>query len=87
MTTDMRSAKMNSAGNGGGPAFPQHLSTLVSHEWLEKEGQQGMTLRDWFAGMALQGMVAGSQGLVITHGEFAKQSYRLADAMLKERNK
>jgi len=54
-----------------------------------------MTLRDYFAAKALQGMIASE-----THGEgmipsditpiveaAANRSYEFADAMLKERNK
>jgi hypothetical protein len=43
----------------------------------------GMTLRDWFAGQALQGLLAStktSDGLAI-----AKDAYILADAMLRAR--
>jgi len=47
----------------------------------------GMSLRDYFAAAALQGMIAGSQGLSITTEEFASQSYALAYAMLQERKK
>lgn len=45
----------------------------------------GMSLRDWFAGQALAGMVAGSVGLEITTEQFGEQTYRLADAMLAAR--
>lgn len=46
---------------------------------------QGMTLRDWFAGMALTG--------ILSNNEFpswdlaAQQAYNAADAMLKEKEK
>lgn len=59
----------------GGPAFP--TDTL-----------DGMTLRDWFAGQALAGMMAGKvwESLVIRDYPEA-EAYRMADAMLAERNK
>ena len=42
------------------------------------------TLRDWFAGLALNGMLpSDSEPLEI----LARDAYRYADAMLKERNK
>ena len=47
-----------------------------------------MTLRDWFAGAALVGILAhpeASGGL--THSEIARASYDAADAMLEEREK
>lgn len=77
--------------NDGGPAFPARID-----QWNGKTGEQseewvhrfeGMTLRDWFAGQALAGMVAGSKGIEITPDEFAESSYQLADAMIAERNK
>lgn len=49
----------------------------------------GMTLRDWFAGMALQGMLAASQGVSFkdpfTSGP--RDAYKFADAMLEARKK
>ena len=50
--------------------------------------RRGMTLRDWFAGAALVGILAhpeASGGL--THSEIARASYDAADAMLEEREK
>jgi type IV secretory pathway TraG/TraD family ATPase VirD4 len=48
--------------------------------------QSGMTLRDYFAAKAMQGMFA-SQGnmLVVTKEYLAKTSYEYADAMMKAR--
>lgn len=44
--------------------------------------QEGMTLRDWFAGMALQGLVMNAY--TIDDG-IAKTAYEQADAMMKAR--
>ena len=44
----------------------------------------GMTLRDYFAAAALQGMLS-EPSLKATPEEFASKSYELADAMLKAR--
>ena len=58
--------------NDGGQAFPG------GHP------PNGMSLRDWFAGMALQGLIdprAMSPGTEI----LAEKSYSFADAMLAER--
>lgn len=67
----------------GGPAFPQYSTD----PWGKHLVTGGATLRDWFAGQALMGMVADSKGLAITVDQFASQSYKLADAMLAERSK
>ena len=56
----------------GGPAFP----VLTSN---------GMSLRDWFAGVALQGLIANAGALPTDDLSFAAYDY--ADAMLKERSK
>ena len=59
--------------NTGGPAFPAH-------------GYEGMTLRDYFAAKAMQGMMADGQILqLVEDKELAKAAYGLADAMLKAR--
>jgi len=59
-------------------AFPNPNNTL----------QSGMDLRDWFAGLAIQGLAMESiafQGLGVKKGvEFA---YEIADAMIEERKK
>jgi hypothetical protein len=52
----------------------------------------GMSLRDWFAGQALIGIVANVSGLTQRDEEtaeqyFARLSYANADAMLAERAK
>ena len=65
----------------GGPAFP-----TVLHDY-------GMSLRDWFAGQALAGLAANTNGIYV-HGEkkhdvdaYALAAYAMADAMLAERSK
>ena len=82
----------------GGPAFPQ--------PYLPSGGQNpnpGMTLRDWFAGMALQGMISNTETLVAMlklsegfdgHGNkteapvlIVNTAYEYADEMLKAREK
>ena len=44
-----------------------------------------LTLRDYFAAKALQGMLSDST-LQGEYTEFALRAYRIADAMIKERN-
>ena len=48
-------------------------------------GEQGMTLRDYFAAKAMQGMYANGSfptGIML---DTAKEAYEMADAMLKAR--
>jgi hypothetical protein len=78
----------------GGPAFPgfeyEHGSGC-SKTVYTPEGQPitqiyttGMSLRDWFAGMVLQGIAANSdQKLEIAHAVVL--AYSTADAMLAKR--
>lgn len=50
--------------------------------------QDGMTLRDWFAGQALAGLLGGrTQGARFTPDEVARHAYTVARAMLEERVK
>ena len=70
----------------GGAAFPS------MHEMGEEYPRLGMTLRDWFAGQALAGLLA-SQVAIDGRNSFSGEStqvnaaYRFADAMLAERAK
>ena len=64
--------------NNGGPAFPCTDAKGFTSE--------GMSLRDYFAGQALAGMLADEtkQG---SRGNYAEDAYDIADAMLAEREK
>ena len=72
----------------GGAAFPRAVNQSA-----EDSGFEGMDLRDWFAGMALQGMLSsgeladGSAPDPVNPGEVVKEAYQFADAMLTERSK
>lgn len=46
---------------------------------------EGMTLRDYFAAKAMQGMLAACTGWETQQERLAKCSYAIADAMMKER--
>ena len=56
-----------------GQAFPQPISG------------GGMSLRDWFAGQALMGMMANGAGVELGSVGVAQSAYHVADAMLAER--
>ena len=68
--------------NDGGPAFPT-TETDAPH----LNARPGMSLRDWFAGHAMQSMLhseIGKSGWATVHG-VASDAYKVADAMLKAR--
>ena len=70
-----------SAINDGGPAFPfRHAVEDRVHY------SPGMSLRDWYAGMAMQGMQGNPEYDRNTSSQLAQQSYVMADAMLKARS-
>lgn len=69
----------------GGPAFPRPgIEGMCS-------AQDGMSLRDWFAGQSLTGLAASDPDtfnhVVDAASSYAKTAYVLADAMLAEREK
>lgn len=66
----------------GGPAFPN--SKQVGQALIITEG--GMTLRDYFAAKAMQGLLADSNVIGSTEN-VSTAAYKMADAMLAERNK
>ena len=61
----------------GGPAFP--IATDFSRI------QEGMTLRDYFAAAALQGMIACEEVRHKTFRDYARVAYKQADAMVAQR--
>jgi len=75
----------------GGAAFPTMEFERVGEYVHSDIVHPGMTLRDWFAGMCMQGMLAsgpGSQmGLQVwsNNDKCATWAYEQADAMLKTR--
>jgi hypothetical protein len=54
--------------------------------YLEQVGPTGVTVREWFAGLALQGMLANSQ-VLLTNADVVDSAFQLADRMLAERDK
>lgn len=87
---------MNTQDNGG-PAFPVDRLTahgIAIHEidpanekaYIKRvaELSHGVSVRDYFAGQALTGMLA-EPNLKAMPDEFARRSYALADAMLEAR--
>lgn len=77
----------------GGPAYPNTIENQ-----LGEHGRKGMSLRDYFAAKAMQGMLADRDTILIFTEECQKEmigpevgmataAYGMADAMLAERNK
>ena len=57
-----------------------------AYDHLEQTMFDGMSLRDYFAAHAMQGMLAACTGWSDAYQErMAKTSYMMADQMLKER--
>jgi len=86
ITNIERGGGMSTKINDGGPAFPMAFSN------------QGMTLRDWFAGQALGAQVADAAAfndrsrarksdIRITDEDVANACWSYADAMMKAREK
>ena len=75
----------------GGPAFPRNI--LDHGHGVTTTHESGMTLRDYFAAKAMQGLLASgwcaeARELAPGVGEqdVAKDAYLMADAMLKARD-
>lgn len=91
--------------NDGGSAFPgiTHIEApqTINHmtpKWSRVKSDGGMSLRDWFAGRALSGLLSDGETIGIM-GKAASEAgksrvpymasaaYEIADAMLAERSK
>lgn len=68
----------------GGSAFPRANSFVRDEDdspsTVFHEGQTGMTLRQWYAGMALQGLLADPNGP--GKAVIVKEAFEIADAMI-----
>jgi hypothetical protein len=60
------------------PAFPRPTSGV------DQYAQTGMTLRDYFAAKALQGILTDAE-IAMGISEIAELAYKYADAMMKAR--
>ena len=81
--------------NDGGPAFPCGPSGMsISYDDGRTEhqypGSPGMSLRDWFAGQALAGIMANAKlvgVLAVSNQDPASCAYEMAEFMMAERDK
>ena len=72
----------------GGHAFPTQSWEYDGGGQVLQYQESGMSLRDWFAGMAMQGLLAAQiHGFNDrpANGPFASMAYEMADAMIKAR--
>ena len=64
----------------GGPAFPTDgESQVATHLWHFS----GLTKREWFAGMALQGLLA-NPSTILKQADIPELSFEYADAMIRQ---
>ena len=73
----------------GGPAFPVREAERFNPENNEThaiEQHWGMSLRDWFAGKALLGIMADPEQTG-SAGDISRAAYSLADTMLRARER
>ena len=69
----------------GGPAFPH--SIIYANNESQFEVKQGLSLRDYFAAKAMQGLLAADPDTRWDDYDCAKYAYAQADAMLAERER
>jgi hypothetical protein len=68
--------------NTGGPAFPVQSVYIEDQE----TNSRGMTLRDYFAAKAMQGLIASNDdGAGDRIDDVPRYAYLIADSMLKAR--
>ena len=65
------------------PAFPTSNWTQIAP--YSSGYNEGMTLRDYFAGRAMQGMLSENSGIRYPTDELVDFAYKVADAMMKAR--
>lgn len=75
--------------NDGGPAFPWEVRSLDSAGQERTQASYGgMSLRDYFAAKAMQGLIASNdEGAGDRIEELPEYAYMIADAMLQERER
>ena len=66
---------------------PNNPSAFPLLSPIDKIMNEGMSLRDYFANSAMQGILSGRMFSPSDIEVYVEQAYKLADAMLKEREK
>ena len=75
---------MNPEINDGGPAFPV---TPTDRTGQIAETFMGLSLRDYFASKAMQGLLSSGTGMRMPAKQIANLSYEQADEMIERSNK
>jgi hypothetical protein len=65
--------------NTGGPMFPAPVTKPLENYY------PGISIRDYFAAKALQGMLAENGGGALANDKLADYAYNIADEMLRAR--
>ncbi len=79
----------------GGPAFPRPRSRTQSGIYRDQNSdvdeQDGMSLRDYFAGHGIAGLLSGNAhgpaAIDSSRRMYVSEAWQIADAMLAEREK
>ena len=71
--------------NDGGPAFPLEKAHDINGDYYYPAQHVGMSLRDYFAGQALSGMLAHYSNISDYQHVIAQLAFVVADAMLNVR--
>lgn len=78
----------------GGPAFPRPASEFTASGTCPdgndpRPDQQGMTMREFYAALAMQGILASGKSFEakLKPGEVAEGAFNIADAMLAQAKK
>lgn len=71
--------------NDGGPAFPKAAAVFANGQCADCSNE-GMTLRDWFAGQVAEKCFHEFWGEQTACDDAAIAAYKFADAMLKARS-
>jgi hypothetical protein len=69
--------------NDGGPAFPFGQISEITGQPINGYFAPGMTLRQYYAGQVLIGMMANPNSTAVTSDTIAAWCFQMADAMLK----
>ena len=73
--------------NDGGPAFPVKEYVDAKPGDITWGMHHGMSLRDWFAGMAMLGELSADVNDELKEEIVCQRAWNMADAMLKEKEK
>lgn len=74
--------------NGEASAYPvshrEEVHEFEGHKVITHEGYQGLTKRELFAAMAMQGLLANPRGSEVKRDIVVSEAVFVADALLKE---